>query len=213
MSISEAQSCLDRQIWITKGARFNAYRRFMRKHYASILTISILTLYNIGLSILPASIVEYYLGEGCHAPASVLTSIFILVLSLLEVGKGYELKAERLHQNAMQLSELYTKYILTRNMGEEELKLLATEYHGLIKNCPENHSLLDDKKFRTEHPHEFGLVFSFPRIDKIQWVAKIKVTKPVLYWHVFLYHLGTYWLYLVLLSLPVALIFLRIMVG
>jgi len=199
MSISDAQSRLDRQIWVTKGARFNAYRRFMRKHYASILTISILSFYNIGISVLPASIIENYLGADCHAPSSVLTSIFILVLSLLEAGKGYELKAERLHQNAMQLNELYTRCILSKNISEEELKGFAKEYHDLIKSCPENHSPQDDTKFRTEHPHEFALCFSVLCLDKIK--------KPVLYWHIFLYHLGTYWLYLVLLSLPAALLF------
>ena len=110
-------------IWITRGARFNAYRRLARKNYASIFTISILSFYNIGIALFP-DVIETKLVP----PTSIAVSIFILIISLLEAGKGYAVKSERMHQNAVDLNYLLNKINLTENLGEKETKAFYDEY-------------------------------------------------------------------------------------
>ena len=171
------------RLWVTKGARFNAYRRLTRKQNASIFSISILTLYVLILSTLPANEAT----KSLIAPVSILASVFILILSLLEARKSYEVKADRLHNNAIALNALYSQWELAKNQSEKEK--VINDYHSLIKSCPENHEPCDDLLFRSQHPHEF-------KLDKCEviWIQAKNF-------------IGTYWLYVVLVVSPGVLYF------
>lgn len=185
----------DRHLWITKGARFNAYRRLMRKNYASIFTISILTFYSLVLALVPWNDICPE-QEKLIPTISVSVSIFILILSLLEVAKGYEVKAERLHQNAMALNGLYDEFEISEK-NSSDLKTFNERYHTLLQGCSENHNPCDSRFFQSEHPHEF----------KLQWEIQLKknsfvIYRPTYWWIRFLYFFETYWLYIALSLLP-----------
>lgn len=179
-------------IWITRGARFNAYRRLARKNYASIFTISILSFFNIGLALFPQIIDANYI-----APATVAVSVFILVISLLEAGKNYAVKSERMHQNAVDLNQLLARITLQDQVKQNELENYHDEYCKLIKSCPDNHNPCDDKLFRTEHPHHFNLEYKFKLCR--EW----KIKKPICHFYALVYLFETFWLYATLIIIPI----------
>ncbi|MDO8953684.1 MAG: SLATT domain-containing protein [Gammaproteobacteria bacterium] len=176
----------DEQLWVTIGSRFNASRRLMIKHYASIFTVSILSLYILGINLLP-------LGGTCPklapfiSPISILASVFVIILSLLEAGKGYEVKAERLHSNAMDLNALYSRWKINLNQSHaKEMNEIIIEYHEIIKSCPENHEPSDMVLFKSEHPEVFH--FSKCKAYKIRFWNLIKIY--MLYFILFLLPVG-----------------------
>lgn len=207
--MEDIENKLDRDIWITKGARFNASRRLLRKHHASIFTIAVLSFYNISVSLSPE-----LLGIGGNAQdLSIILSVFILTLSLLEANKGYNIQSLRLHQNAIDLSELYYNFQHQKKLSKKNyLNNFIKDYAQLIKNCPENHSPVDKNYFKTEHLHEF----------KKEFTANVKLhsqsKKPLIcfeyktfyyLWHRSCFWFSTYWLYLLLLLSPLALLHLQ----
>ena len=171
----------DKKIWCTIGARFNAYRRLQRRQNASIFSISILSFYLM---------VEAFVPEGTLPPEAenwrkafvVLSAVFILILSLLEARKSYELKAERLHNNAMEMNRLYDTFKISSSDDEKREKI--ENYHALITSCPENHEPCDKTLFRASHGHEFGIGHCK--------AVRIKIANFI----------QTYWLYASLVLLP-----------
>lgn len=176
----------DKKIWRTIGARFNAYRRLQRKQSASIFSISILSVYLMAEAIIPEGTLPPE-AEKWRKAFVVLASVFILILSLLEARKSYELKAERLHNNAMELNALYDSFKISSN--EDDKKKKVEDYHKLITACPENHEPCDEALFRASHGHEFGI-----GCCKVRW---IKTTNFI----------QTYWLYATLILLPLLAVF------
>lgn len=152
MTTDEVKAKLDTKIWRTVGARFNAYRRYSAKQNFSNFTLAFLAVWNLALEVLPASFISAE-HESLISPMSILVSVFLLVLSLLESSKGYELKAERLHNNAMELNEIYSD--LQEVKTDEGLSLVRKKYHAALRACTENHSSEDSLLFQTEHPSIF----------------------------------------------------------
>lgn len=182
MTFEDVYKTFDRQIWITKGSRFNAYRRLERKQNASIFSISILSLYVLIFAVLPVGLLPESINN-LKDTISVIASVFILVLSLLEARKSYEVKSERLHNNAIALNELYSRWKLSK---ETEKKEIIKEYHDLIKHCPENHAPYDTEKFKTEYPQDFSLCKCECLCTRVK------------------YFVLTYWLYIFLVLIPIA---------
>lgn len=180
-ALDEEFKKFDKKIWRTIGARFNAYRRLQRRQNASIFSISILSVYLTA---------EAFIPEGTLPPEAekwrkafvVLSAVFILILSLLEARKSYELKAERLHKNAIELNQLYDTFKISSS--EDEKKKKIEDYHGLIVSCPENHEPCDDALFRASRGDDFGI-----------GCCKAVCIKTANFIH-------TYWLYATLVLLP-----------
>jgi len=142
----------------TRGSRFNAVRRLESKNEWSIASISVLSVYSIAIAIIQ-NVLDFSQCQNLnniYTLSSILLSIFILVISLLEGAKNYQLKADRLHSNALELSIIYRKieYLVIENLEKKEYiqKLcdLATEYEQVIKGCPENHKPVDYTLFKLE---------------------------------------------------------------
>ncbi|MBU0859733.1 MAG: SLATT domain-containing protein [Alphaproteobacteria bacterium] len=163
------------------GARFNTYRRLQRKQNASIFSISILSVYLIAEAVIPEGTLPPE-AEKWRKAFVVLASIFILILSLLEARKSYELKAERLHNNAMELNALYDAFKISTN--EDAKKKKIEDYHTLIASCPENHEPHDDALFRASHRKDYKIPYC-----QAKWIQAT-------------YFIQTYWLYATLVILP-----------
>jgi hypothetical protein len=157
------EDVLKARIWRTKGARFNAYRRMQAKSVWSQRALSFLSAYVIILS-LPVAVPAFGLSERATAIAGVGLlglSILILVVSVLESGRDYSLKADRLHRCGQALVDLENDLDLLTSAGEyevvpvEELRRLKDRYRAIIEACPENHAPLDDAQFRSGHPKVF----------------------------------------------------------
>lgn len=201
--MSDYQKFLERfkrRVWITRGSRFNAARRLNNKSYWSIASISFLSVYGISIPIIQTTFNPLSCPEVNRAyfVISTISSIFILVLSLLEGSKNYQIKADRLYSSAIKLSQVSRKIDLFELKFDEindessnELIELSNEYERLIYECQENHDKEDFRLFQIQNRDEFKIAF---------WQGVIDGA--------FLY-IKDYWLYLVSIILfPIPIIFL-----
>jgi hypothetical protein len=167
---------LDRKIWLTKGARFNAYRRLRKQHELSLRAISFLSAYLIVLSIF-LLLPDIGLDESGRRVAGVGTiamSLFILVLSLLESTKNAQLRAEVHHNCGLDLSRLYDRLRIALTSAAADrvtLQTIADEYGNILQRFNENHEPEDDLLFRAQHKVGFGRIATW----RVHWVERIRI--------------------------------------
>jgi hypothetical protein len=159
------------QMWKTKGARFNACRRLKQTYKISNLAISLFSSFVILISLialLPSSF-GLNLNVTNISLLSLLMSMFILLLSLLENGKQYEIKSERLFNNANEITRIYDKFRFILEVKREKsgakIESLISEYHFALDKCQENHEPVDYEMFEMEHPEVYRLT----------WIKKIEI--------------------------------------
>ena len=143
-------------IWKTRGARFNAYRRLRAKHRWSTWSIAFLSFYTLAINILPYAPI-YLMNDrqkNLIAFFSLMLSLFILILSLLEGQNDYHLQASRLLSSANEMSDLHnrTRLISNESNTRSELKKYISEYSFILNKYYENHDPIDFEMFKTEHP-------------------------------------------------------------
>lgn len=164
------------KMWKTKGSRFNAVRRLNKKNQWSIASISILSVYGISIPIIQSNMDSTQCPQvnSWYNLIAILLSIFILVLSLLEGSQNYQVRAERLHKNAMEISELHSKLdYLSRCQSQDKrlsskLEKIAMEYENLVSNCPENHEIDDYTLFRVQHRDSFKICKPYAKYIEIK---------------------------------------------
>lgn len=189
---------LNSRFWKTKGSRFNAARRLNNKYLFSLSSISILSVYGIAIPIFQSAVNSSQCPKinNVYNAISLILSVFTLVVSLLEGAKNYQLRAEKLHKNAVDISKLQREleYLLVNQLGDAELlkKLgdISTRYEELIKDCSENHEPEDYTLFMAQNRKDF----------KISWLIG-------LYIRIKLFFID-YWLYIFVLGIPPALFLL-----
>ena len=166
---NESYTELEKKMWITKGSRFNSYRRLKNQYTFSTYLISFLSFYIIVFSILPyfPSLVSRLFDKELTSFVLLTLSFFILILSLLESGRNYLLKAERLYNCANQISNEYVK--LKSSKGKKLLNEITEKYHFILAGCNENHDPIDLELFQSEHYADFNLTSS-----QANWI-KVKV--------------------------------------
>ncbi len=92
-----------------KAARFNAAERLERKHVLSLFAMSMVSLYFVGLSVWQA-VYAPTLDEAANrliTLVSIMSSIFTLVLALIESMNDYRMKAHHMHACALAVNDLY----------------------------------------------------------------------------------------------------------
>ncbi|MEM8613042.1 MAG: SLATT domain-containing protein [Cyanobacteria bacterium P01_H01_bin.105] len=193
---------LSRRMWITRGARFNASRRLTKKHHWSLASISILSVYGISIPIIQ-SLIDFSkcseVNQVYSAIATVL-SVFILVISLLEGGKNFQLRADSLHINAVEISRLCREleFLLSQNISGESLveksKEISDEYEKLISDCPYNHEVRDFDLFKFQNYKDFNVnVFeSYFRKNKILLLDFWLYSLPIFVFPVVVFQLYSY---------------------
>jgi hypothetical protein len=191
---------LERRIWITRGSRFNAARRLSNKQYWSIASISVLSVYGISIPIIQTTFNPLACQEVNRAYfiISTISSIFILVLSLLEGSKNYQVKADRLYSNALHLSRVSRKIVFFKlkinkkiSVNIDELVEISDEYERLVFECSENHETEDFRLFQIQNRVYFGISPVRGFLDSL------------------LLYIKDYWLYIIsIIVFPVPIIFL-----
>ncbi len=194
MNIDDYAKELCSRMWITKGSRYNAYRRYELKHRLSLTSISMLTLYVFWLT----------LADFCHIFRltgnnniilfiSMVLSIFILILSLLENSNNYQIKAERLHNCAKEITGVYNELRMLIHSEDsydnkfKGLEEITKRYDGIIQKYGENHDKIDYELFRAENYKEFEI-----NIIKKQFIL--------------INSFKSYWLYIICIVVPPMLI-------
>lgn len=151
---------LDKIMWETKGSRFNTYRRLKKQGSLSTSTISILSVYAIMVSLF-----QFFFKSRPHVIDnydtffSILLSICILVVSLLEASKEYGAKAVKVYDCSNEIGALQHKLKQVEctdddNKISEMLLSISVEYNAILKKCPENHDSIDFELFKAQnHDH------------------------------------------------------------
>ncbi|MEQ1576503.1 MAG: SLATT domain-containing protein [Hyphomicrobium sp.] len=130
---------------LVKSARFNAAERLERKQAVSLFTQTIVALYFIGLAVWQA----IYFGQIDDASNRLMTfiqivsSVFTLMLGLLEALNDYPMKAHHLHNCALTVSELSQELKIARLTDPREVQEFRKKYHEALKACPVNHNRID----------------------------------------------------------------------
>ena len=158
-NLQRAASELLEQIRITKGSRFNAHRRLLGKHIASQFALAVLSIYTIAASIatlvLPSA--QYPNLLPAMSAGTIVASVFVLVQSLLESAKNYQLRSHLMFKCGEKLSMLYNECRATINVGAfGEIAYLGfvESYGGILADYSENHSETDYNLFvlsRSRH--------------------------------------------------------------
>lgn len=136
------------QIRITKGSRFNAHRRLLGKHTASQFALAVLSIYTIAASIatlvLPQK--DYPNLLPAMSAGTIVASVFVLVQSLLESAKNYQLRSHLMFKCGEKLSSLYNECKATINIGgfsDAAYLSLVERYDEILSDYSENHSETD----------------------------------------------------------------------
>lgn len=128
-------------VYITKSARFCAERRLRRKQLLANITISVLSAYIICVGAAPLYELTTQLTLSYYQFTSFVLSIFLLVISLLEIGENRLHLANKLHENGIEVNDIYKKALLYGNSNE--IDKMRESYHQEIRSCPYNHEKID----------------------------------------------------------------------
>lgn len=187
---------LNFKFWTTKGARFIASHRLKTINKLSLYSIGFLSTYLIILGLL--SFFENgnkLLFTTNYLPIiSISISILILIFSQLEGSNNYRLRAEKFHDCALEIGNLYNKLrclktsTLEKEYINKQSENLSFEYNDILKKY-ENHKYIDYLMFQTTKKDYFKL----KKID----IINIKLR----------YYLSTQFLYHTLIIIPPILIY------
>lgn len=183
---------LNKKIWTTKGSRFNAARRLNNKFQFSITSISILSIYGVSIPILQGIINVSKCPQlnSIYTAVSTILSISILVLSLLDSSKNYQVRADRLYNNALKIRNLHRQleYAINCELNnanfQKKIQDFSSRYEKLINECPENHDTEDYDLFRAQHREDF----------KISWMTGTCIRLKIF--------INDYWFYVFVLVIP-----------
>jgi hypothetical protein len=130
---------------LVKAARFNAAARLELKQSVSLFTQSMVALYFVGLACWQA----VYIGQIDPAADRLMTfvqlvsSVFTLILGLLEAMNDYKMKAHHLHTCALAVGELAQELRIARPSDPREVQEFRRRYNEALKVCPVNHGRID----------------------------------------------------------------------
>lgn len=152
------------RIWKTRGARFVAHSNYLAQNKCSNFTVAILSVYIIVLSC-------YFISPTLKSKFNpddlnlviLAASLLTLVFSQIEGSKDYKLKADKLHRNAMELSEIYDEMQSVYhsadalNIKESKTDQILKKYNQLIQKCDENHNSYDYEMFELRNRKELKI--------------------------------------------------------
>lgn len=130
---------------LVKAARFNAATRLEQKQAVSLFTQSMVALYFVGLAVWQA----VYVGQIDEATNRLMTfiqlvsSVFTLILGLLEAMNDYKMKAHHLQNCALVVSELAQELKIARPSDPHEVQQFRRRYNEALRACPVNHARTD----------------------------------------------------------------------
>lgn len=144
---------LSKSAWETSCARYNSSRRFKIREIFSTISIALIGLSGIALSLIQFSFGDI-LGKNINnlvTAFSIVLSMLLIIISLIEWGFAAGAKSEALFRNAELLNEHERKITLfkaklTDSLSQEDYNKIDTlreEYEKIKSTCVFNHSPLD----------------------------------------------------------------------
>jgi SMODS and SLOG-associating 2TM effector domain family 5 len=142
---TRAAEQLLRAMHTVKSARFNAAERFERKHMISLFAMSMVSLYFVGLSVWQA-IYSAQIGDAANrliTLVSIMSSVFTLVLALIESMNDYKMKAHHMHACALAVNDLYHELKVLHTSDASAVQEFRRRYNEAVRGCPFNHARID----------------------------------------------------------------------
>ena len=143
---------------VVKAARFNAAARLEAKQTVSLFTQSMVALYFVGLAVWQA----IYAGQIDEPTNRLITfiqivsSVFTLILGLLEAMNDYKMKAHHLQACALAVSELSQELAIARPADPRAVQDFRRRYNDVMKACPVNHARIDYLKAKLGNKQDRG---------------------------------------------------------
>lgn len=155
-----------RSVEITRDVRFQAALRLAARHTASAYVVSVLSLFVIGISIIPnVYVLEEYQSQMLLG-SSIVLSAFVIFTSLIDGAKNFYHQGELLHACARKVATVYheLKNVDCSEESDENwkiLKELQAQYRDALDDCPVNHSNVDFLKVQSRKPSLFKHDYSW----------------------------------------------------
>lgn len=139
----------------TRGCRFLAANVLRTKDILSIATIAFLSIYLLGLTIASLAYPEVFtsIHARFYSALGAVASAALLVISLMDFGFSRALAAERLEQNALEVSSIMRameRELASSEPSLTELKRLAESYEELNRRTATNHTDADFRRWRLK---------------------------------------------------------------
>jgi hypothetical protein len=136
---------LVRTMHTLKAARFNAAERLERKQLVSVVALSVVSLYFVGLSVWQA-VYAASLSDAANrliTLVSIMSSICTMVLALIESMNDYKIKAHHMHACALEVNDLLQELRLADARDPAVVQDTRRRYNDIVRGCPFNHARID----------------------------------------------------------------------
>lgn len=172
---------------LVKAARFNAAERLERKATVSLFTQSTVALYFVGLAVWQAVYADQIddVTNRLMTFIQLVSSVFTLILGLLEALNDYKMKAHHLHNCGLAVSELAQELRIARPAEAAQVQDFRRRYNEMMKACPVNHSRIDylfAKLDGTSDRAGFAGVYARYIVDVYGLYALFLAVPPLLWW-------------------------------
>ncbi|MEQ5776609.1 SLATT domain-containing protein [Thalassospira sp. NFXS8] len=140
-------------MWKTRQARFGASASLSFKDRFGIGTSAFLIIYMISWSVASLAFPEFFTstrGQVLNV-ISIISSVSLLAITLMEFAFRRSVKAQILQQNALSISLIMRKLeteLATANPNFESLRQLASDYELLNFETQINHTVQDFKRWQ-----------------------------------------------------------------
>jgi hypothetical protein len=142
-----------RRMRILAKTRFNAQRRLEAKASATNFGLQIANLYTIAIGIL---LIQFPSSEvlkpasGALNYVSLLASVFVQIMALIESLKDYSGKAKAMRDCGLQVSALYQALELDPRGDWEVLRQYDSAYQRILQDTDVNHDDIDYQKWQID---------------------------------------------------------------
>jgi len=175
-----------KKLWVTKGARFIAAKRFEQHDKWSIITISIVSVYIIFLNL--AVLIPHrpsILSNENITFSTICLSILVIVISVILSTRNYKVVSNKFHDCGREITEIYDKVCIWKinpsKVTEADLMELVKEYNSLLKKYDINHSRLDYEMFISNNMSDYKNI-KCPFFYKIQVKLRYFLETVFRYW-------------------------------
>jgi hypothetical protein len=146
--VKDAIADFRRSVEITRDVRFQANLRLASRQRSSSYIVSLLSLYVIGLSLIPNIFALQQYQSQILLACSIILSAFVIFTSLIDGSQNFYHQGELLHQCARRIAAINhrLKNIDTDKDATEalsQLEKMQEEYQRALDECPINHDNVD----------------------------------------------------------------------
>lgn len=144
------------RIWVTRGCYFTAADRFKRLERYSVGATTLLSFYVFVLSLVVLVFPDKVSQASSRwlTAGSLVISIFIIIITLMENSKSYALKAEYAGQTARELAFLFNQQD-EDDSGPDD-KAMVRRYNEILSQARVQHAMVDYHGFQLANPANFA---------------------------------------------------------